>query len=139
MKKKLGLIESKCLLYIGNGIAWLMFGVLSIFDNVVCEIIATICLLCGITSIILGMSSKEKDDEMSKHNMMKAKATAMDFLKIIICFVLVFNALQGLVHSFFPTVKETISIVIRTVIPMILGIAEIMIGWLFIKYERDGE
>ena len=139
MKKKLGLIESKCLLYIGNGIAWLMFGAFSIFDNVICEIIASACLLFGMTSIVLGMSSKEKDDEMSKHNLIKAKATAMDLLKIIICLVLVINAVLGMLHIFFPTVKESISISLRPVIPMILGVTEIMIGWLFIKYERDGE
>lgn len=44
-----------------------MFELFSIFDNAVCEIIATVCLLCGIKSIILGMSSKGKDDEMSKY------------------------------------------------------------------------
>ena len=139
MAKKIGLIESKILLYIGNGSAWLAYGVLSFFDNIVCTVLSTAFLLCGIASLLLGMSSQEKDDEMSKHNMMKAKATAMDLLKIIICLVLVFNAMLGLLHIFFPTFKETISIGLRTVIPMILGIAEIMVGWFFIKYERDGE
>lgn len=67
MKRKIGLIESKWLLYIGSAITWFMFELFSIFDNAVCEIIATVCLLCGIKSIILGMSSKGKDDEMSKY------------------------------------------------------------------------
>ena len=139
MNKKIGLIESRILVYIGNGSAWLAYGVLSLFDNIVCEILASIFLLLGIVSTLMGMSSKEKDDEMSKYNMMKAKATAMDLLKIIICLVLVFDALLGVLYIFSTTVKETISIGLRTVIPMIIGITEIMVGWLFIKYERDGE
>lgn len=139
MSKKLGLIESKCLQYIGNGVAWLMFGLVSAFDNFVCDILAIVCLLCGITAIIFSFLSKEKDDEMSKHNMMKAKSRAMDLLKIIICVVIFVNGMIGTLHTFIPAIKESISVNLRIIIPIILGIVEIMIGYLFLKYEREGE
>ena len=139
MTKKIGLIESKILLYIGNGSAWLLFGIFSIFDNAICDIMGSICLFCGCSSIIISNSSKEKDDEMSKHNMMKAKATAMDLLKIIIAFVLVIDAVIGVLHIFFSEIGDSVKVGLSTTIPMILGITEIMTGCLFLKYERDGE
>ena len=139
MNKELGLVESKCLLYIGNGIAWLLFGIFSIFDNAICDIMGSICLFCGCSAIIISNSSKEKDDEMSKHNLLKAKAVAMDLLKIIICFVLLISGVLGILHIFLPEMKDSVKVGLSTTIPMILGIAEIMTGCLFLKYERDGE
>lgn len=139
MNKKIGLIESKTLLYVGNGTAWLAYGVFSLFDNTVCKILSIVFLLCGITSLILGMTSREKDDEMSKHNLLKAKATTMDLTKISILFVLMINTVLGLLHTFFPSLNETIFVSIKTVVPMIIGILEIVTGVLFLKYERDGE
>ena len=135
----MGLIESRILVYIGNGSAWLAYGVLSLFDNIMCEILASLFLSLGIVSILMGMSSKEKDDEMSEYNMMKAKAVAMDLLKIIILLVLVFDSIIGLLHSIFPSLNETIFISIKAVLPMIIGVLEIMVGCLFLKYQKDGE
>lgn len=139
MNKKIGLIESRILTYIGNGSAWLAYGVLSLFDNIVCVILSTVFLLCGIVSLILGMSSQEKDDEMSKHNLLKAKATTMDWLKIIILVVLMLNSVLGLLHTIFPSLNEAVFVSIKTVVPMIIGVSEIMTGSLFLKYERDGD
>ena len=139
MNKKIGLIESKILVYIVNGSAWLAYGVLSLFDNIVCVILSTVFLLCGIVSLLLGMSSQEKDDGMSKHNLLKAKATTMDWLKIIILVVLMINSVLGLLHTIFPSLNESLFVSIKTVVPMIIGVSEIMTGSLFLKYERDGE
>lgn len=139
MNKKIGLIESRILVYIGNGSAWLAYGVLSLFDNIVCGILSTVFLLFGITSLLLGMSSKEKDDEMSKHNLLKAKAHTMDLLKIIILAILVINSVLALLHTIIPSLNENIFVSIKTVVPMIIGASEIMTGSLFLKYERDGD
>lgn len=139
MSKKIGLIESRILVYIGNGSAWLAYGVLSLFDNIVCVILSIVFLLFGITSLILGVSSKEKDDEMSKHNLLLAKATTIDWLKVIILVVLVLNSMLGLLHTIFPSLNETIFIGIKTIVPTIIGVSEIMTGLLFLKYQRDGE
>ena len=133
MKRKIGLIESKILVYIGNGSSWLAYGVLSLFDNVVCSILSVVFLLCGISSLCLGMSSKEKDDEMSNYNLLKAKANAMDYFKIIVLVVLILVSGIGLLAMIFPSINETIYINIKTVVSMIIGISEIMIGALFLK------
>lgn len=139
MSKKIGLIESKILVYIGNGSAWLAYGVLSLFDNMVCVILSTVFLLCGLASLLLGMSSKEKDDEMSNHNLLKAKARTMDNLKIIVLVILMFISVIGLLHMIFPLINENIFVSLKTVVSTIIGVSEIMIGVLFLKYERDGE
>lgn len=133
------MVESKILVYIGNGSAWLAYGVLSLFDNIVCVILSTVFLLCGFASLLLGMSSKEKDDEMSNHNLLKAKANTMDYLKIIVLVILMFISVIGLLHMIFPSINENVFVSLKTVVSMIIGISEIMIGVLFLKYERDGE
>lgn len=131
MIKKIGLIESKISIYIGNGSAWTMFGVLSLFDNIVCTSLSIFFLLCGIVALILGMLSKEADDEMSIHNLMMAKSTTMDCFRIIILAVLTIASIFALFNVNLLSIK--------TVIPVVYGVSEIMIGALFLKYERDGE
>lgn len=140
MKKEISLVVSKCITHLVNGVGWLMYGVLSIFDNSICSLIASVFLLgCIILNITVPFSSNENDDEMSKHNMMKAKATTMDLLKIIICIILLIITIIGLVHEFFPSVNDNIHISLGMIVPLMLGITEIMIGFLFVKYEKDGE
>lgn len=140
MKKELNLVTSKCLTYVVNGIGWLAYAFLSVFDNPVCSILAsTVLLICVIMSIKSRSFATESDDEMSEYNLMKAKATTVDWLKIIICAILLLLAVVGLLHEFFPVVKENFSISLGLVVPLILGITEIAIGFLFVKYEKDGE
>lgn len=108
--------------------------------NPVCSILAsTVLLICVIMSIKSRSYAKEPDDEMSEYNLMKAKATTMDWLKIIICVILLLLAIVGLLHEFFPVIKENLNISLGLIVPLILGITEIAIGFLFVKYEKDGE
>lgn len=139
MSRKISLIESRILMYIGNGIAWFVYGVLSFFNNVVCDILSAVFLVVGIIVLILGMSSKEKDDEMSRHNLLKAKANTMDLLKIIILIVLSISSAIGIMRTLFPSLNEIVFLSIKTVVPLIIGGSEIMTGSLFLKYERDGD
>lgn len=140
MKKEFNLVTSKCLAYVVNGVGWLVYAFLLIFDNPVCLILASVALLICVTiSIKSRRYATESDDEMSKYNLMKAKATTMDWLKIIMCVILLLFAIVGLLHEFFPVIKETFNISLGLLVPLILGITEIAIGFLFVKYEKDGE
>ncbi len=140
MKKKFDLVTSKCIYYGVNGIGWILYAILSIFDNSLCAILASMTLLCCIILSILGLvSSKEPDDEMSKYNMMRAKATAMDWLKIIACIGLVIIALLAVLHKFIPTINATTNISLGLIIPLLFGITELVICILFAKYEKAGE
>lgn len=140
MKKEFNLVTSKCLAYVVNGVGWLVYAFLLIFDNPVCLILASVALLICVTiSIKSRRYATESDDEMSKYNLMKAKATTMDWLKIIMCVILLLFVIVGLLHEFFPVIKETFHISLGLLVPLILGITEIAIGFLFVKYEKDGE
>ena len=140
MKKELNLVTSKCLTYVVNGVGWLVYAFLSIFNNPVCSILASVTLIiCVIISIKSRSYATEHDDEMSEYNLMKAKATTMDWLKIIICVILLLLTIMGLLHEIFPIIKETFNISLGLIVPLMLGITEIAIGFLFVKYEKDGE
>ena len=140
MKKELNLVTSKCITYVVNGVGWLVYAFLSIFDNPVCSILASVALfICVIISIKSRCYATELDDEMSEYNLMKAKATTMDLLKIIICVILLLLAIVGLLREIFPVINETFKISLGLIVPLILGITEIAIGFLFVKYEKDGE
>ena len=140
MKKEMNLVTSICFAYVFNGLGWLAYTLLSIFDNPVCSIIASLVLfICIVMSITSRFFSTEDDDEMSEYNLMKAKATTMDWLKIIICVILLLFMVLGLLHTFIPAIKENIKISLALITPLLLGITDISIGLLFVKYEKDGE
>ena len=76
---------------------------------------------------------------MSEHNMLKAKAKAIDLLRYIILFVLAVDVIVGMLHIFLPIIKLATCFSVVTAVPMIFGVTEIIIGYLFVKYERDGD
>lgn len=140
MKNKLSLVTSKCITYVANGVGWVAYACLSVFDNLVCSVFAIAALLiCIIITIKSHSFSAEPDDEMSEYNLMKAKAATMDWLRIIICLVLVLIAVAALLQTAFPAINENINLSFGLVVPLILGITDIATGLFFVKYEKDGE
>lgn len=140
IKKNFNLATSKCITYLVNGIGWLMFGLLSVIDNTVCSLLSAIFLfLCIALSTINPFRSKDSDDEMSDHHMIKAKSLTLDFLKIIILSILLILAILGVMHEFIPVIAENVNISLTLIISLILGITEIMTGLFFVKFEKDGE
>lgn len=140
MNKGLNLVTSKYISYLTNGIGWLLYGILSIFKNPIFTIASCIVLLiCVIWSIISLVISTEPEDEMSKYNLMKAKAATTDRLKLILCIILLFITVAKISIKSIPFINDHITVGIALVIPLLLGVTEIMTGLLFVKYEKDGE
>lgn len=140
MKKEISLVASKCITYVANGIGWLAFVVLSMVDNLVCSTLAAaILLICVVFSMKGRRATKEADDEMSEYNLIRAKATAMEWFRKIICIILLIFAIGGLLHELFPISIENINVSLGILVPITLGLTEITIGLLFVKYEKAGE
>ena len=140
MKTELSLIKSKCLTYVLAGIGWLFYGVLSIFDNLVCSLLASVVLLVCVSMSIKSQNvACEPDDEMSEYDLIKAKAHTMDWLQKIMCIVFLLFSIVGILHEFLPDIQAKLNISLKIIISAILGITEISIGLLFVKYEKDGE
>ena len=76
---------------------------------------------------------------MSSYNLSNAKATAIEWLKIIICSVLLLLSVTELLNEFISPDNIKINIDLRLIASLILSVTEIMIGLLFVKYEKDGE
>ena len=140
MKKKMNLVTSRCVTYLTKGLGWLMYTVVSIFDNPICSLIASLILLaCVIVSITSIFSTNEPDDEMSRYNLMKAKADTLDRLNVIFALILAVVSAIALLHRYIPVVSETINVNLMLIIPLTLGITDTVTGLLFVKYEKDGE
>ena len=136
MKNKISLSTSKCIAYIANGIGWLLFCILSMFDNQICSLIASVVLvICVVMSITSCRFTNEVEDEMSEYNLMKAQAATMYWLKTIICVILLLFALIKLFNFDGINYKADLSFVIS----MVFATTEILTGILFVKYEKDGE
>lgn len=140
MKKEISLVTAKCIYHYVHGVAWVAYAVLTLFNNLICNILAAALLfICIILSSFGLLSSNEPDDEMSRYNMMKAKARAMDFLKIVICIALIIIALLGVLDDFIPFLSANIHISLSFAVALALGVPDIIIGYLFAKYEKAGE
>lgn len=136
MKKKMSLTTSKCVAYIASGIGWLFFSVLSLFDNEVSSLIASVVLvICLAMSVISHFLTNEFDDEMSKHNLMKAQAATMYWLKTIICVILMLFAIIKIFDFDVIDYKADL----KFVLSMVFAITDILTGALFAKYEKAGE
>jgi hypothetical protein len=70
---------------------------------------------------------------------MKAKAATTYRLKLILCIILLFITVAKISIKFIPFINDHITVGIALVIPLLLGVTEIMTGLLFVKYEKDGE
>lgn len=138
--KSLDLTTSNHLRYTLNGIGWLLYSFFSLFDNLICSIMSTITLLiCIISCLICYVIISEPEDEMSQHNMTKAKAAAMDNIKLVILYVLVGTFSLALLSQFIPVLTDIIDPKFSFAFTMMLGISDIEIGHFFAKYEKDGE
>ncbi|MBQ7573871.1 MAG: hypothetical protein IJT23_06390 [Clostridia bacterium] len=140
MKKGLSLVTSTFLTYVINGVGWLIFAVAQMMDvSILSLCIAILPPICIIMSAKAERSSKESSDEMSQHNLMRAKTMCVDSFRLIASAILVVLVFMSLLHTLVPAFKGSIEVDLIVIIPLLLGIAQIVIGILFAKYEKDGE
>lgn len=138
-KKELSVTEQMDLLYLYSGIAWIIGGIFMFFDGILFTIIEIIAMLTLVISHIFVMrAKKENQDELSEKNYHKARSHALTYMHVIYAVIIIALQLIGLFNrdaSLTIDVKELL-------IPLFfisLGIEYIMIGFLFRKYERDGD
>ena len=132
-EKTMPLVKSIVIQYLIGGLAWFGYGFTLLFDNLPCKIIAALLMLIALTcSLITIFCKKESQDEMSNVHMIKAKAASCNFiheialvLGIIVPITIIFNV--------------NILIPLKFLFPIILGIIRIIIGIMFVYYEKVGD
>lgn len=128
-KEKLSLVKSIIIQYLINGLAWFVYAFSLLFENLPCKIIAAVSMLVAVScSVISIFSKKEPEDEMSNVHMIKSKAVVCD---------LVYTA--TLIFTLLIPANVTFSIPIKFMSPLLLGIIQIVIGFMFVYYEKVGD
>ena len=138
-KKILSVTDQMNLFCFYSGIAWLIGGIVLFFDGIIFTIIEILAMLAiCITHIVVMKAKKEKQDELSIKNYHIARSHALSIMHVIYMVILI--ALQ--IITTIPA-NATLSLEIKDMlIPAFfisLGIEYIIVGFLFRKYERDGE
>jgi len=138
-KKILSVTDQMNLFCFYSGIAWLIGGIVLFFDGIIFTIIEILAMLAiCITHIVVMKAKKEQQDELSIKNYHTARSHALSIMHVIYMVILI--VLQ--VITTIPA-NSAISIEIKDMlIPAFfisLGIEYIIVGFLFRKYERDGE
>jgi hypothetical protein len=86
-----------------NGIAWIGTGFFEIFDNIPCEILTIICLLCSVFLLVrVQTATKEAEDEMAERNLMGARALTQMQMHILFCIAAVLLMFLVKCHFHFP-------------------------------------
>ena len=125
-------------IYLYNGIAWIVTGVTDLFSEIkVFGILTPFSLLCSVVLIITAIcAQKERQDELFVRNITKAQAGAHQYMHGT--FLVLIMAWMGLTR-----VPETFPIQMRdAIVPsffLFIGVDNLIVGWLFRKYERDEE
>lgn len=140
MSKEISLVKSKFVTYFVNGIGWLAYAVLSLFNNKICSLMASVILLICVVLSFWGLhASNEEDDEMSLQSMYKAKALTIDWFKPVLCLIMLLLIVLELLSRFFPVIDYNIEVRATLIVPIIMGVIDVLVGLLFVKYEKDGE
>jgi hypothetical protein len=84
--------------YLGilNGVAWILTGIFGFFDNIPCQVLTIIGLLCSLFLLVrVSIAKKESGDEMSDQNLKEALAqTHIEMHRIFTVVVIVLVAIS---------------------------------------------
>jgi hypothetical protein len=118
-----------------NGIAWIGTGIFEIFDNIPCEILTIICLLCSVFLLVrVQTATKEAEDEMAERNLIGARALTQMQMHILFCIAAVL--LMFLVKMPLPFSINWKQAIIP-VFFIIMGIEDLLIGIHFKRLEEE--
>lgn len=125
------------LLKVVGGIAWIITGIFSCFENIVCSVIQLLAVIVSMMSIIrVSVAQKEYPDEMADENLCKAKAQTLDIMHIIFMVVSIVVIMAILILG-----TENITLSWSKVIPGIffftIGIEDLSVGIIFQKLESE--
>jgi uncharacterized membrane protein len=112
------------------GLTWICIGVIRIFQsNIILDLISIVIIILGIVAQLISYFVKtQKEDEMSDNNEYKSKSTVYELLVIIISLCIGVS-----------TVKGIWTINLGIIIPILLGMVNLLEFILFNYYEKIGD
>ena len=136
MKKKVMSIGIQIFLSrIVDGVAWIVAGIFSLFENIPCTIVCSVALLISIivTAIVM-KAEKEEDDEMSLQHIQAAKAYTQECIhKVIAVIALVLLFVTRMNHG--PEINW--KLLILPAFYVLLGANDLLVGIKFKKLEEE--
>lgn len=137
----ISLRKASKVIYFYTGICWTLDGICNLIYNfidlppvlaIIINILATLFLIIGTATTVFELSKKiESEDEMSKINKAKAyEMTLRIFMILMIAIVLV--------PMFGKIFKQKIVIDYYLLFPFLYGVVNILIGYFFEKFEKEG-
>jgi|GEM_PF-5308818 hypothetical protein len=130
MKGEINLREKSLISKGFFGLTWICIGVIRIFQsNIILDLISTVIIILGIVAQLSPYFVKtQKKDEMSYSNEYKSKSTIYELLVIIIALCLCVS-----------TVKGIWTINLGIIIPILLGMINLLEFILFNYFEKIGD
>lgn len=137
MKKPMRITEQIKLLKVVSGIAWIITGIFSCFENVVCSVIQLLAVIVSMMIVIrVSVAQKEYPDEMADENLCKAKAQTLDIMHIIFMAASIVAIMAILILGI-----ENIALSWPKVIPGIFffttGVEDLCVGIAFQRLEAE--
>lgn len=129
MKNQVSIIKQNLYSKIINGIAWCLFGIANLFDNFPCLILRIVFMV--VVCISTGMffaGNREEDDEMSISHKYRAESSAYHFIMVSVCII-------GTISIG----DKNIMINVNQLYPFLLGVGEIVVGFMFMHFEKAGD
>ena len=127
-KKNLSLTTAYRMRYTINGLSWLVYAILHLFSNRVCNILSAIALVFAILCSVLYLKKGENEDEMAIKHLFKAKAYTQDILYVTVLLIGLVSILGG-----------NLIIPVNYVYGFVIAITNFFIGILFAWFEKVGD
>ena len=128
ISKKLSLAQSYKLRYTVNGIAWLVYSICHLFDNIACRLIGCVAMVVAIICLVSFFRQGEEEDEMAMKHIYRAKAFSFD---IILGGILIFGIIS--------MVGADLKFNLNDIYGFVVGVANIFIGYIFSHLEKVGD
>ena len=126
--KKLSLLQNYTLRYTITGGFWIIYSTFHLFDSIFANAVAILALIGTILSQLALSLKTEAEDEMSKQHLLKAKSLCLD---IVYGSLLIFTILSMFVVDIVVVLKHTYG--------FFIGAINVIIGLLFVYFEKAGD
>lgn len=132
-KEPMSLVKSKGISLIGGGAMLVLTGVVNFFDGVIWSVAGMITAVISLLLVSIPMILKsEMEDERSKNNMFKAKASSLQACLIGVIVVGIIGILSHILNI-------NIRINLVQAFGFVGGGILISVGYYFCRYEKAGE
>lgn len=141
--KELSLSQIALISYSLSGIAWFAVSVSILLHNRCNSTIQTLLIVLAIvlnTFQISAVLPKSKEDEMSENNLLRAKASTLTCVKMMIPIVLaaVLFITLWTIRIGIKSISVSVLLIGATALPVaVLGIINLLTGLFFRKYEKE--